>query len=233
MRHSSFTILLASSLTISLGCSSILGLSGDPVVRGGRLQDAEVPEDGGDDGSPQTDGGALDAGVKSCDFPDAGGPFATDMPNIVLSSPSSFEDDSRWRSTATSTSDTRTGLKWQLKTVDAEGAPVLVTFPEAEEACRTLSLGGETGWRLPTKFELFTVVQYNAFKPDTIAHGDSPTNGISPTGIAEMADVSVAQGYWSSSKTPTGQIWHVNHGPGESRPDPLDSTARVRVRCVK
>ena len=237
MRFYRSTLLLALGLIAPLGCSGILGISGEPVTRDPGIVDAGEGEDSESDSGPleeasTADSTTIEAG-PSCDFPDAGGPFAPDMPTVVLSSPSSFEDDGRWRSTATATEDTRTGLKWQLKTVDGNGAPVLVTFPEAEETCRTLSIGGVTGWRLPTKFELFTVVQYNAFKPDIVAPNDVPTNGISPAGIAEMADTAVGQGYWSSSRTPTGKIWYVSHGPGESRPDPIDSTAHARVRCVK
>ncbi len=237
MRFYRSTLLLTLGLIAPVGCSSILGISGEPLTRDAGGADADESEDSGSDTGLTDDGGVADSSPtdagRTCDFPDTGGPFAPDMPTVVLSSPSSFEDDGRWRSTSTATEDTRTGLKWQLKTVDGNGAPVLVTFPEAEETCRTLSIGGVTGWRLPTKFELFTVVQYNAFKPDIVAPNDVPTNGISPAGISEMADTSVAQGYWSSSKTPTGKIWYVSHGPGESRPDPIDSTAHARVRCVK
>ncbi len=237
MRFYRSTLLLALGLLAPLGCSSILGISGEPVTRDPGIMDAGEGEDSESDAGPTEEASTADSTTTeagpSCDFPDAGGPFATDMPTVVISSPSSFEDDGRWRSTTTATEDTRTGLKWQLKTVDGNGQPVLVTFSQAEEICRTLSIGGLTGWRIPTKFELFTVVQYNAFKPDFLAPNDVPTNGISPAGITEMADTSVGQGYWSSSKTPTGQIWTVSHGPGESRPDPQFPTQSLRVRCVK
>ena len=61
--------------------------------------------------------------------------------------------------------DTASGLMWQQKTA------VPMTWEEAVEYCRNLSLGGYDDWRLPSRKELFGLVEDDRHNPaiDTIS----------------------------------------------------------------
>ena len=50
--------------------------------------------------------------------------------------------------------DRETGLLWQQK----DGGEM--TWEHAQEYCSALSLGGKTGWRLPSNQELFTILDH-------------------------------------------------------------------------
>jgi len=56
--------------------------------------------------------------------------------------------------------DTKTGLMWQKET-----APRTYTWQEAVEYCKNLTLAGYDDWRLPTIEELFSIVDYERFRP--------------------------------------------------------------------
>lgn len=55
--------------------------------------------------------------------------------------------------------DTTTGLMWQQDT------PNVMTWEQALSYCESLNLGGYTDWRLPTKKELRSLVDYNYVAP--------------------------------------------------------------------
>ncbi len=63
----------------------------------------------------------------------------------------------RYTLTATAAFDTQTGLTWQR-----DAPTTRVTWAEAGAACQSLTLGGLSGWRLPTVQELKTLVDVRA-----------------------------------------------------------------------
>ncbi len=83
--------------------------------------------------------------------------------------------------------DTRTLLVW-------ERAPSgRLQWKEALARCRALTLGGMTGWRLPTIKELQTIVDEAAATPpwlDQMAF---------PSAVPDMMDASASGEYWSST----------------------------------
>lgn len=109
--------------------------------------------------------------------------------------------------------DERTGLVWQ------QGV-VLGSYSQAEAAagCTRLTLGAySSGWRLPTRAELLSIVDPTESNPaiDRTAFPSTPTNY-----------------FWSVSPqagTPSS-AWAVNFLDGVSDPQP--TTAMYRVRCV-
>lgn len=107
--------------------------------------------------------------------------------------------------------DSRNGLLWQ-QDVDA----MTYNFADAQAYCAALSLVG-TGWRLPTKAELESIVDF----------------GRSNAAIDPVAFPATPVAYfWSSSPyavTP-GNAWHVNFRDGVSGSGDSDEN---RVRCVR
>ena len=75
--------------------------------------------------------------------------------------------------------DNVTGLMWQ-KTLSATG----LTYSEAAAYCQNLALAGYGGWRVPTKIELFSIVDVGRSMPaiDPNAFPGTPTQLPPPTG---------------------------------------------------
>lgn len=71
--------------------------------------------------------------------------------------------------------DSVTGLTWQRPIGRDAGGGDLFTHAEASAYCSTLNLGGMTGWRLPSRIELVSIVDYGRSMPaiDT-AFTDTP-----------------------------------------------------------
>ena len=93
--------------------------------------------------------------------------------------------------------DTRTGLKWSNRRLDA-------TWYDAIDHCRTLNYNGVTGWRLPTKDELVA----------------ANTNGINSAARTNwMTKGDMVNDLWSASSdsTNTHGAWVVNLRDGTTR----------------
>jgi hypothetical protein len=93
--------------------------------------------------------------------------------------------------------DTSTGLMWQKDT--AWGT---YTWDMAKAYCENLTLGEQSDWRLPTRIELQSIVDYNAYGPsiDTAFFPDTK-----------------AKRYWSSTFSQGHQeaVWYVDFFDGE------------------
>lgn len=108
--------------------------------------------------------------------------------------------------------DSRSGLVWQ-QVVDANS----YDWPNAKAHCAGLSLVGN-GWRLPTRAELESIVDYGRFDPT-----------IDPVAFPATR----AEALWSSSLYvgPLGGAWLVNFIFGDS--GHYYTSAALRVRCVR
>lgn len=109
--------------------------------------------------------------------------------------------------------DTKANLTWQ------RSAPTgLYAQPNAAAYCQSLSLGGITGWRLPTIKELQSIVDIRALSPaiDTTAF---PGTASKP--------------YWSSSPYAgnASYAWVVDFNDGYTTN--LNIAFSYRVRCVR
>ncbi len=83
--------------------------------------------------------------------------------------------------------DNNTGLIWQQNTADTNGSGTISsadrrTWPQAIDYCAGLSHAGASDWRLPSRFELLSILDYGRFSP-----------AINPAFIA------VSWGHWSAT----------------------------------
>jgi Protein of unknown function (DUF1566) len=115
---------------------------------------------------------------------------------------------------AQTVSDSRTKLTWQRT------APSIATWPNAKGYCQSQgveTLLGGTGWRLPTRRELLTLVDTTRSKPSIDLIFPAPT----------VTD------FWSSTPFagPGFAAWKVNFDFGTSEYNP--TTTPYAVRCVR
>jgi hypothetical protein len=111
--------------------------------------------------------------------------------------------------------DTKTGLTWQ-RNVPSAG----YTWANASAYCASLSLGGiPSGWRLPTKRELESIVDRRVADPGPTIDGTAFPN--TPNGF-----------FWTATKSasdPT-RAWYVFFRSGTTETDVVGNT--YLVRCV-
>ncbi|HXJ21341.1 MAG TPA: DUF1566 domain-containing protein [Polyangia bacterium] len=122
----------------------------------------------------------------------------------------------RYTSAGATVYDAGTRLTWQ-----EFPAPTPMTWADAKAYCAgslVAALGG-TGWRLPTKKELLTLVDFGVARP-------GPT--IDTTALDATADY-----FWSASPLAgmSASAWRVYFGMGNPEADVMSNTAQVR--CVR
>jgi len=115
-----------------------------------------------------------------------------------------------------------TGLVWQR---DGSGtragcsgtSNLTCTWAEAKTYCASLILGGLSGWRLPSRTELRTIVDFTRSSP-----------AIDPTAFTNTPSAS----YWTSSPSAgsSGRAWLVDLNRGSA--DDGAVSVNNRVRCV-
>lgn len=107
--------------------------------------------------------------------------------------------------------DTQTGLIWQGNYESGK------TWEEAFDYCNSLTYANYSGWRLPNKNELFTLVNYEKYEPASV--------------FPDMPNYA----FWSSStrvsSTDTGYAWVVNFNHGGVGIS--NKTNSYYVRCVR
>jgi hypothetical protein len=109
--------------------------------------------------------------------------------------------------------DSRTNLTWQ-RAVPAKA----VAFAGAQAYCRNLKLAGTTGWRLPTRAEMESLVDRHLSAP-TIDHEAFPETP--------------AEFFWSSTEYGGSGVWVIDFRGDNSVADYSDSRATNRVRCTR
>jgi hypothetical protein len=114
--------------------------------------------------------------------------------------------------------DTVTGLMWQ-RDVD----PGQYTWANAKDYCANrLNLNGCSGWRLPTRIELVSLVDFTVAQNS--GHATIDANAFPQT---------PAETFWSSSPMagPAGNAWNVPFSNGST--STLGVGFPLRVRCVR
>jgi len=119
----------------------------------------------------------------------------------------------RYKLTADTATDKETGLMWQRNTLSSYG------FDGAKAHCEGLSIGGFTGWRLPTLQELLTLIDESQTKEpaiDSAAFTDTPPIG-----------------FWSSTvyAADPAQVWYVSFYGGLTSLGSKNGS--YLVRCVR
>jgi hypothetical protein len=219
------TAILVLLLASAAACRGVLGIDDLPARAG----------DGGaaaDDSAALLDGAASDAPIATGDGAGTdGGPPVDAGADVLLGG----DADRRWAHwpvpptspspasyalTTDTVFDSTTGLMWQRD----PSTPATMEWATALGYCTTLSLGGYTGWRLPTRIELLSILDYGQ-----ALHLTSST--VFPNRPAPPAEVL----FWSSSTdTPGSQLrWYVNSFDGSVGSISGGSSARYAVRCVR
>jgi hypothetical protein len=110
-------------------------------------------------------------------------------------------------------SDSVTGLQWQDNVV---GRPV--SWQSAIERCENLTLGKESGWRLPTINELKTIID---------------TSRVNPATTSTFTATDSSYYYWSSTPYEGYEdgAWVMDFYDGQTRSNYKGTT--LFVRCVR
>jgi len=118
-----------------------------------------------------------------------------------------------YTSGASSVTDNVTGLVWQ-RAVE----PTTFTAQAANDYCASLVLDGACDWRLPTRVELVSIVDYAVSSP-------AIDGTVFPSTPAEF--------FWSATPdvSGTGVSWFVNFNDGLA--DSILGSEQHRVRCVR
>ncbi len=110
--------------------------------------------------------------------------------------------------------DVKTNLIWEDSLHNTEEK---VTHSEAKAYCETLKIADVENWRLPTLFELLTIVDYTRYKPAS---------------IKEFKHVDDDTLYWSSTvyARSSTEFWGINFEDGTT--DNASENYDRLVRCV-
>ena len=119
--------------------------------------------------------------------------------------------------------DNLTGLVWEQKTTETEQSSY-TTYSEAASYCEGLSLGNNDDWRVPTRREFSTLMNYSRLSPslDVTYFPDYTYNGANEVY------------YWTSSEyhdDPT-QMWKVQMSFGIMEAIIAPQAPPHKVRCV-
>lgn len=110
--------------------------------------------------------------------------------------------------------DERTRLVWQR--ASTSGA----SLAQARASCDALDLEGASDWRLPTRIELLSLVDYGRGAPS-----------LNPVAFAPATETGT---FWSTSadaRDPAGKAWTVAFGTGTT--EASATSTEQRVRCVR
>jgi hypothetical protein len=210
-------VLLAWSSWLA-GCNAVLGIHAP--VADNILYDGGLPPSPADsaDGLPLSGNAAAAPGSGAAGANSSG--VSSDvtrwaswpMPNpsaTGLANQQSYHVDS-----ADLVTDQVTHLQWQQSVGDES-----YTWSDASAYCTALALPGGA-FRLPTRVELLSLVDYTASNPaiDTAAFPDTP-----------------GAYFWSSSLFVTDRTsaWVVNFGPDSGFMSSSELSTKLRVRCVR
>lgn len=141
-----------------------------------------------------------------------------------------------YRSDKDTVTDGVTGLMWQRKAPED-----MFRWTKAQSYCEELSLGGHSDWRLPSRLELVTLVEYervaSATDPESVPanlRGQLGTAAAAAIDTAAFPDTSPAE-FWSTShfSGSDGDVaWTVDFRTGELFAQPLELMV-PRARCVR
>ncbi|MGD0677088.1 MAG: DUF1566 domain-containing protein [Polyangiaceae bacterium] len=193
----------------TFACNEVLGIRDpeDQIWDGGALE-------GGEFTSSTTNGSVSSAAlIQDGAAPGSAGTWANwpmpNPPSTGLPNPQTYDT-----SMPGIVADKVTGLEWQM-TVDSNTHD----WSDAMSYCSSVTLAGG-GWRLPTRIELVSILDYTAISPaiDTNAFPGTPPGG-----------------YWSSSQFAGlgSSAWVVSFGFGTSLVFNDLVSSKYDVRCVR
>jgi hypothetical protein len=157
-RHAALVLGPVLAAAVVLSCRGILGIDEDVALvpaptnaeagplddRGARTGESGTTADATAD-APVGFDAAFDAGAVPVDRRYAVWPLPAVKPLL-----------SNYDLTPDTVTDKTTGLVWQR----SDASPPTGTYGGGVAYCKGLTLGGQTGWRLPTRIELLTILDY-------------------------------------------------------------------------
>ncbi|AKU99985.1 hypothetical protein AKJ09_06649 [Labilithrix luteola] len=187
-------------LPVVASCAAVIGFDTDRALRdagtNGDERDDVMAEGGTPDaeadagGAPSVDRRWSSWGISGASFPSNYADYGSDVTDAIF--------------------DTETGLGWPVAP-----APDPVAWSDAPQVCVELRAGGFADWRLPTRIEQLSIVQY----------------GLYPTASARFQTPSDA--FWTASPyaDDTSSAWAVNFDMGTVQERPKFELHHVR--CVR
>jgi len=133
---------------------------------------------------------------------------------IGLSSLSMAQEAPRFTKANGVVTDSKTTLEWQDDYSDNENNIKSANWTDAIDYCESLSLNGQSDWRLPNKKELLSIVDYGTFNP----------------AISSVFKMTTSGNYWSST-THASYTWGVYFDSGYTYGGA--KSANSNVRCVR
>jgi hypothetical protein len=143
--------------------------------------------------------------------------------------------------------DSVTGLMWQatiptaapgcasgqaMPSTDQANSDGTCTFSEAKSYCDALTVGGHDDWRMPTKIEMESVVDFSVVR--NMGTGFATAVNFNAESLEPGIRVNNMNvfGYWTSSPClgPEGGAWTLEAGLGLAR---CSSGGALNVRCVR
>jgi len=136
---------------------------------------------------------------------------------IGLSSLSMAQEAPRFTKANGVVTDSKTTLEWQDDYSDNENNIKSANWTDAIDYCESLSLNGQSDWRLPNKKELLSIVDYGTFNP----------------AISSVFKMTTSNYYWSSTTNASGtnSAWGVNFSGGGT--NYYYKSDNKYVRCVR
>lgn len=216
------TLCLVASSGLLVGCNLLLGTE-PPVIRqqgsGGAGASAVVAASGtGGDGDPIS---IADGGSGGAEAGAGGGPTAVCGDGSWAHWPPSGAHEYQIFTGTTleqSVTDALTGLDWQRRS-----SKTAASWSQAEAHCKLLKWADKTGWRLPTRMELLSIVDYAKVGPSV--------DGV-------LFPQTAPESYWTSSPSmyvpdPPGEaFWQVSFADGGSFPG-MAGSGVGQIRCVR
>ena len=216
------TLCLVAISSLLVGCNLLLGTE-PPVIRqqgtGGASASAVVATVGaGGEGDPIS---IADGGSGGSEPGAGGGPTAVCGDGSWADwSPSGAHEYQIYTGSTLeqSVNDALTGLDWQRRT-SKTAAP----WSEAADHCKLLKWADKTGWRLPTRMELLSIVDYAKAGPSV--------DGV-------LFPQTAPEPYWTSSPSmyvpdpPGAAYWQVGFADGGSFPA-MAGWGLGQIRCVR
>lgn len=228
-RASAFLGLAVPALVVvALACGDIRSAD-EPATTAEDAGDTETTDDGGrdpsgdasvtkQDGSTATDASGGDAGDDPCALSYPADAAAPDREWARWTLPATSPPTASYRIDPVVVCDRTTRLLWERNVTATR------TWDDAVTYCDTLNLGGYTDWRLPTRIELISLVDYTVAKPaiNTTAFAD----GVYDAGAPEPV-------FWSATPHRTQFLlkYAVDFSYGQT--STMDKSGKHAVRCVR
>lgn len=216
-------LFLAGGLGALVACRGVLGIEDLPgqIGDGGASVDGQTSDAADDGASGQNDGGSTSDGSNvDGAFEDVLLGGDADRRWAQWPVPPVSPPVSQYQMTTDTVFDTVTGLMWQRQ----PASPATMTWDTALTYCENLTLATHSDWRLPTRIELLSTLDYG--QALHLTNDQVFTNRPAPPAETN---------FWTRSEEvpASGKRWYVSSFDGSVGSISSISSAWYNVRCVR